>query len=322
MHHGLGMGFGKVLEMGTDARGPVEHLGLGGTYMEILEHAKATTFNGCIHGDSGSGKTLLATSLPWSSDEKPTRWGKKAVYVALDTNSETLESVRMMDRPHLILVKPSGPKDAAGNTKLNWHKEMFAIANYPWRDKHPDVGTIIWDTGTTTAEVLLRQYANNAVFSGSGGDKHVSIGDANTSNFVAQPMMGDYGMVQGAMLQLIQQVCMQPLNVIFLFQSDWGQPEGGGDLIIGPGTAGGKAINKVMKEFSNVFRTECKSTTLPGKGGGTDTTTTYRVYTAKRGAVAAKLRMPIDRGNGFAEFVVNGTDPSAFWRKIDEVTLG
>jgi hypothetical protein len=290
--------------------------------LEVLAGAAITTFNAAIHGNSGDGKTTLATSLPFGPES---RWGERAIYVALDTNSEALESVLRPNRARLIVVKPSSAKNAiSGRLEMNFHKEIFAIANTPWRERYPDAKTMIWDTGTTAAEWLLRQYANTAVFSGSD-DKHITVGTRGSGDFFANPMQGDYGMVQSVMLQLIAQSVMQipPMNQLWVFQSDWTQPEGGGDLVIGPGTVGGKAINKVMKEFSNVFRMECRTSTVPSKDGTVINNTTYKVYTAKRGAAHAKFRYPLDKGvNPMPEFVVDAKDPSAFWRRIDEVTLG
>jgi hypothetical protein len=117
-----------------------------------------------LYGPAKSGKTRLATSLPWGSD-----WGDKAIYVAWDPGSEELGSVLSANHPHLIVVRPEKPLSKAGG-KYDPLGEAVKIATHDWKKDSPMPQSS--DTATETESDLLAAYADFGQFS----DKHVSFG--------------------------------------------------------------------------------------------------------------------------------------------------
>lgn len=272
-------------------------------------------------GEPKYGKTRLATSLPWDS------FGDKAVYVCWDPGSEELDSVLVENREHLVKAQPSG-KIVNGRLVFDPHKEAISIATKPWAEgfKEGDVvvppcQTLIWDTMTATARDLLAAYADSGVFSGEKGDKHVSVGDFGTPYYMAQPMMGDYGIAQRAVLHILKFLLKQPMNVIVLFHTDFMEPEGAGQVTFGPATIGKAAIKPVASLFDNLFVLDVGETLVRDSGGGPPKRMMKRkVYTDKKGLYLGGLRSPYPR-NPIPEVELND-NPVEFWQLVTSVLRG
>ena len=248
-------------------------------------------FKGAIVSEPKYGKTRLATSLPW--DE----FGEKAAYVAWDAGSEGLDSVLMENREHLVVAEPTG-RVVGGKQTFDPHREAITIATKPWAEGWtevdgtaiPPVQSIIWDTMTATARDLLAAYADSGVFSGEKGDKHMSVGEVGTPYYMAQPMMGDYGISQRAVMHILRILFKQPLNVFVLFHTDFMEPEGAGQVTFGPATVGKAAIKSVASMFDNLFMLDV--TEKLERGSPPKRVTQRVVYTDKKGLYLAGLRSP------------------------------
>lgn len=272
-------------------------------------------------GEPKYGKTRLATSLPW--DE----FGDKAAYIAWDPGSESLDSVLVENREHLVVVQPSSKK-VGTKVVFDPHTEAIAIATKPWAEGFTEGGvvvppcqTLIWDTMTATARDLLAAYADSGVFSGEKGDKHVSVGDFGTATYMAQPMMGDYGIAQRAVLHILKFLLKQPLNIIALFHTDFMEPEGAGQVTFGPATIGKAAIKPVASLFDNLFVLDVQDKLVRGSTGGPPTRMTKRqVYTDKKGLYLGGLRSPYPR-NPIPEVELND-NPVEFWKLVNTVLKG
>jgi len=282
-----------------------------------------------LYGAPKTGKTRLATSLPWGN-----RWGEKAIYVAFDPGAESLASVRKLDRGHLVVVRPAlkqikRRKLRAGDSEFEYvmdpHTEANAIASRPWQTEYPGVGTLIWDTETETAEQLLRAYANTGVFSGEKGDKHITVGIEGTDGYMALPMMADYGIAQNAISQINNLLFNQPLNIIVICHADISSPQNAEiaeATFGGPATVGQKGIARIAGKFDNLFRTEKRTRKPPGAASAL---TEYRVFTEGRGIWLGGMRTP-DNKNPMPEFTVGlsdkDLDPTDFWRRFEEIQDG
>jgi len=269
-------------------------------------------------GEPKYGKTRFATSLPW--DEL----GPLAAYVAWDPGSELLDSVLVENREHLITVQPAG-KMVGTKLVFDPHKEAIAIATKDWANgfKEGDVDvppcqTLIWDTMTATARDLLSAYADSGVFSGDKGDKHVAVGEYGTPTYMAQPMQGDYGIAQRAVLHVLKYLLKQPINVIVLFHTDFMEPEGAGQVTFGPATIGKAAIKPVASLFDNLFVLDVQEKLV--RGNPPSRVTKRLVYTDKKGLYLGGLRSPYPR-NPIPEVELT-ENPVEFWRTLLQVLNG
>jgi len=168
-----------------------------------------------IFGDAGSGKTRLAASVCRSN---PQKYGKRALYFALDPGTSTLPSVLLADRPNLIPITFS-PSDGK---PLDPYDEMVKAARTDWKAQFPDVGTAILDTMTTLSGDILIAITNSGKFS----DKHITIEGSGPGKLMI-PMMGDYRAAQFCVMNLIRFWQQQPLHVLMLFHSTIYEPEEG-----------------------------------------------------------------------------------------------
>lgn len=259
-----------------------------------------------IYAEPKCGKTRLATSLPWGE-----RWGTKALYVAADMDSENLGSVLLHNREHLVTEKPTYDK-SKGRTP---HTEAFRIASTDWASK--GYQTLIWDTGSTTAEELLHYYADSGVFQGDKGDKHISVGDAHS--YMAQPLQGDYAVAQGAVARVLRMLFQQRMNVIVLFHQDSTEAEGLGTY--GPKTVGRSTIRTVAGMFDNLLRIEVKDRAVQTRAGvAPQIVQDYIVHTARQGRFMAGVRIPhVD--NPYPQIVME-KDPINVWRTFEALTQG
>lgn len=279
------------------------------------------------HGEPKTGKTRLYTSLDWGP-----RWGERAIYVPWDPGSGALESVLPGNRERLVIVAPEKEKRKAGKQVL--HNEAFSIASKLYKDPKTylemgiesvqeaetiakDVGTIIWDTMTTTALDLLLEYADTGVFQGEKGDKHLAVGnDPSSNSYMAAPMEGDYGLAGGAIFRIIGFLFRQPLNVIIIFHSHDADDTGS---LVGPGVVGKKAVKTVAGMVSNLFWSESK--TVPIKGAQPPKSEErFVVHTQKLGRYMGGLRSY--HGENPMPEVILQPDPVHFWRDLAKTLKG
>lgn len=287
-----------------------------------------------MYGNSGVGKTTLVTSLPWGTE----RWGDSAVYVAWDAGSESLLSVRPSDRKHLTVVTPryqTGPK---GERLLNPYKAAHEIATADWRTLVPGCKTLIWDGGTRLAEQILRAVANTGATisqarKDEGKESRLGLGERGDPEYMALPIIPDYGMAQHAIMQWGEFLRQQPLNVLVICVSDYYKPEGGAvetDTIGGPGLVGTKIIPKFMKDWDNVFRVALEGDTVKVEqeaiGGKPappkfERVTKRVVWTEKNGIWDAKIRRPPSAVNPLARVELT-PNPTEFWEQFDQSGIG
>jgi hypothetical protein len=235
-----------------------------------------------VYGPSKSGKTRLATSLPWGSD-----WGDKAIYVAWDPGSEELGSVLSGNRDHLIVVRPDKPLTRAGG-KYDPLGEAVKIATFDWKKEYPTANTIIWDTGTETSRDLLAAYADSGQFS----DKHVSFGKPGSLEYHAAPMEGDYGAAQRSTIFILEYLDRQPLHKILLFHDELVEPKENmpGSTFGGPALAGKAGTKIIAGRYDNLFRCGTKQIVIPPN----KTETKYVVTTRPSGHWLAGFRHPTE----------------------------
>ena len=296
--------------------------------------APKSRINAVIYGDSGVGKTVLGTSLPWGTE----RWGDESIYVAWDAGSETLLSVSPEDRKHLTIVTPKLARGDSDRMVLNPYKASTDIASADWATLRPNAKTLIWDGASRLAEQILRAVANTgATVSKSrkeeGNEGRLTFGERGEASFMAQPIIPDYGMAQHAILQWAEMLRQQPLNIIVICVSDYYKPEGGsldGDTVGGPSTVGTKIIPKFMKDFDNVFRISMENDTVKveekdeqgkPKPPRFERKLKRYLWTEKNGIWAAKIRRPPSAVNPLArvELTPNARE---FWNMFDTSGMG
>jgi hypothetical protein len=275
--------------------------------MKVTERPDPTTAHKriAVYGLPKSGKTRAVTALPWGE-----HWGERALYVAADPGSEELGSVLRNNREHLILVKPE-PKSVGGKLIYDPLTESVAIATKNWKEEYPGVGTIIWDTMTTTSQELLAAYADSGQFS----DKHVTFGQPGTAAYHAAPMEGDFGAAQRSTMFILKYLFRQPLNLIVVFHEDWVQPNEKdvlGAVYGGPTIVGKAGIKTIAAMFDNLFRFSAKDKVEQGN----KTVTEYAVHTRHSGPWMAGFRNPHE--NNPIPKVPLKPDPINFWKAFDE----
>jgi hypothetical protein len=284
--------------------------------------------NAVIYGNSGAGKTALVTALPWGTE----RWGNKAVYIAWDAGSESLLSVRPEDRAHLTVVTPKMHHLQGDKMVLNPYKTAMKMATADWATLVPGCRTIIWDGGTRFAEQALRAVANTGATVSQakkekGEESRLVIGERGEADFMAQPIIPDYGMAQNMILQWSEFLRQQPMNVLVVCVNDYYKPEGGSheDTVGGPATVGVKIIPKFMKDFDNVFRVSIEPETVnisePGQPPKFTRMNKRYLWTEKEGIWDAKIRRPPSKNNPLAkvELTENVTE---FWNLFDASGIG
>lgn len=297
------------------------------------DQAAAGRINAVIYGDSGVGKTVLATGLNWDTE----RWGEKAIYVAWDAGSETLLSVRPEDRKRLLVVTPKLTRGDNDRMTMNPYRSGMDIASADWSKLAPEAKTLIWDGGTRFGEQILRAVANTGATVSQakkdrGDESRLVFGQKGDADYMALPIIPDYGMAQHALMQWGELLRQQPLNVIVICVSDYYKPEGAndGDTIGGPCLVGTKIIPKFMKDFDNVFRITLEPETIKidekdeqgrAKPPRFEQRLKRVLWTEKHGIWGAKIRRPPSAVNPLARVELT-PDVREFWKKFDESGLG
>lgn len=232
-----------------------------------------------------------------------------------------METIHPEDRKHLVLVTPTAKTLPSGERVYDPHDEACKIATFDWKAKYPDVGTLILDGGTELCDQLLRSYANQGVFSGASGDKHLMVGQKGTPGYMAQPLPGDYSMAQNGMNHIFNYLFRQPLSIIVVFQAGIYQPDGqaaASAAVGGPMGAGGKSVNRITSKFNTVVRMDGRSVSMPDPSGKLVTKISYKAYTEQRGIWQAKLRKPVGVANPLAELDITDR-PHVFWEEFERV---
>lgn len=279
-----------------------------------------------MEGEPKTGKTRFATSLPWGD-----YWGQQAIYVAADPGADDLEtsSVLQDNREHLIVIKPSystkkikvkGPDGFEEHEIVTYdpHKEAFAIASRNWRKEFPEAKTLIWDTMTATARELLYAYADNGIFQGDKGDKHITVGEVNTPEFVANPMMGDYSMAQRAVQNLLGFLFKQQMHVIVLFHIQAVETDQGQVLAFGPATVGQASVRPVASLFDNLLRTDNIEVLTHDKPPKKETK--YILHTQRKGLYLGGIRTGHAK-NPVPQIAIS-EQPREAWETLTKVLKG
>jgi len=274
-------------------------------------------------GEPKTGKTRLATSIPWGE-----YWGEQAAYVATDDGANDLErsSVLVANRDRLAVIRPSfsvkkvKTKDGEIETlTYDPHTEAFAIASRNWRKDMPECKMLIWDTMSTTAQELLHAYADNGVFQGEKGDKHITVGTVGQPDFVANPMMGDYSMAQNAVHKLLGFLFKQPMHVIVLFHVASLETEGGQILAFGPATVGQAAVRAVAARFDILLRTDVQEVLTHDKPPKKDMK--YILHTQRKGLYLGGIRTGLAK-NPIPTIAIPEERPQEAWEMLAKVLKG
>lgn len=244
-----------------------------------------------IYGDPKTGKTRLATALPWGP-----YWGDRAVYVAQDPSSEFVRSVLRPDRDHLEIVKPER------NKRGEVLEDLVEIARHPWSDE--GYKTLIWDTMSETSRILLQEYANTGVFTESHA---AEMGKRGTPSWHTAPAPGDYGAAQNSIMFLLTHLWDQPMHLIVLWHAKWVEPKQGSPdgLVGGPDVSGGAMVRLVAGKFDACFRTDLAMDPKTRQGR-------ILVHTTQRGIWKAGFRTDRPR-QGMPTTVPLGEEPREFW---------
>jgi hypothetical protein len=214
-------------------------------------------------------------------------------------------------------VYPTAEEKKAGKGTrliLDPYKEAVAIASHNWKKDYPEAGTIVWDTMSSTARDLLHGFADQGAFSDDG---HVAIGKRGDPTWMAQPIMGDYGLTQRAVHHILKFLYNQPMNVIVLFHVGVSESDSG-RTIIGPGTVGKAAIESVASEFDNLFRLEAREQMV--NKDPRNKKLTYHCITQKKGLYLGGFRSP-HPVNPIASVELE-PDPVNFWKAMVEAQEG
>lgn len=255
-----------------------------------------------LYGPAKSGKTRLATSLPWGP-----LWGERAVYVAWDPGSEELGSVLTSNRDRLIVVGPE-----KHGKKYDPLAQAVELATHDWKKDYPDVKTIIWDTVTETSRDLLAAYANSGQFS----DKHVTFGKPGSLEFHAAPMEGDYGAAQRSSVFILEYLDRQTeLHKVLLFHDELVEPRENmpGSTFGGPALAGKAGTKIIAGRYDNLLRCGTRPITIPPN----KVETRYVVSTRPSGHWLAGFRHP-QEVNPIPQLELK-PNPVSFWNAFDQV---
>ena len=243
-----------------------------------------------ILGYEKSGKSRLATSLPWGP-----YFGSRAVYVAADSGSEHLRSILTHNAPHLEVIKPE-PKSP------HWSQDYTDIAVHDWASE--GFTTLIWDDMTEVSKILLKVYSESGVFS---KNQAVKLGIPGTPGYHTSSQEGDYGAVQNTIGHLMMKLTDQPLHLVVLtkkkfIEPDAKHPDG---LRGGPDIVGKQATQWLGGYFDSTFH--CETTIDPKTRRGV-----AMVHTATKGIWPAGYRCNRPEPK-LAATVALESDPVHFW---------
>lgn len=266
--------------------------------MRILSAPERAPERILIYGSPKSGKSRLATALPWGEF-----WGEKAAYIAADPNAQSLRSILLPDREHLtpVVLRSEGkPYDPL--------HEATAAAIHDW--KAEGCGTLIWDTMTATAQDLLLSYAKLCRYASSP----ITFGRPNSEEFQIQPNEGDYGAAQNAIcLHLREKLFSLPINLIVVCHERWVQPKDSTEIIGGPELVGKQSVRLYPGFFDTVIHMENRKIIAPGKNQVEE----FWAKTQPHGVWKVGIRTP---GVNLPDVKLK-EDPRHFWTQYQE-TLG
>ena len=263
-----------------------------------------------------AGKTRLYCSAMRGC---PERFGERAIYIAADDGSESLGPVLMEDRERLIVIKPRPELDGPAIIGKNYDPliEATTCATTNWREKYPDVGTIIWDTFTKTAQELLTSTALQERAPADSSDGRVTFGKKGTPSYNVSPSRSDYGATHNMVIHLLRHLFGQPLAVIVLFHQDWKEPKNaaeGTGIIGGPATVGKAQVEQISAMFQAVIRQEVRRKRDKDKGMVEE----YVARTQPHGFWIAGVRAP---GPPMPSVGLE-QDPVNFWHAYNDALSG
>lgn len=245
----------------------------------------------CVTGQGEAGKTRFACSAPRAC---PDRFGKRALYIAIDPESEALGPVLLEDRPNLEKVRL--------NMKADVFEQMKSIYEYDWRSE--GITTCITDTMTVLSQTMLAQLTDSGKFS----DRHIDLGSG-----VKQPMQGDFLATQTLIMALLRKQQQSGMNHLTLFHDQEVRPDAGqpGEPIGGPATVGKASVRSIVNWYNTVLHL------VKRQKKRTDLTKPIEyervVHTAGHGIWQAKLRTP----KPFNPEIIMEFDPANVWRTLE-----
>jgi hypothetical protein len=155
------------------------------------------------------------------------------------------------------------------------------------------------------------------VFQGEKGDKHITVGEVNTAEFVANPMQGDYAMAQRAVYNLLRFLFKQPMHIICLFHIRAVETDTGQILAFGPETAGQAGVRNTASLFDNLLRTDTVEKLTMDKPPKKETH--YILHTQKKGLYLGGIRTGHVK-NPIPELSID--NPTDAWVTLTKVLKG
>jgi hypothetical protein len=267
-----------------------------------LEHIDKNRVQGArrelilVYGIGGEGKTRFVTSLT-------PRFGEM-IYIAIDEGSENLDSVLAKYRHRIHVYRPEwkNPLVDAGE-----------IASTNWKLKHPEAKTIIIDTFSTWAWIVLQYITNHGMFS----TKRVVIGEGTILQ-TALPDKGEFGGVHAQIRNFLTQLFnnQRDMNVIMVCHSDPPEPGRGAG---GPSTVGKKMTEWLPARFKTVIRLD-REVQNTVQGGTIMPVSKFVARSAPHGEWIARINEASERGNPLPYVVLN-VDPVNYWETYDAAVL-
>jgi hypothetical protein len=278
----------------------------GSTYERIL-----------IYGPPKAGKSRLAAAASRAG------FGPKLGYVCADPPADMLSSICAADHGNVLPIEPRPEVKDGKMPRYDPLKEAVACATWPWED---EVGTLVWDTLTSTGDELLAAVALSEQAPADSHEGRITFGAKGTSSYVVTPSRSDYGSGQGLIRHLLRHLFNQQRHVIVVCHQGVKEPAAGsgGVAIGGPATIGSSMLEKLSGWFTSSMRVETKTKVMAGNNGEKVKRTQFVVRTRPHGIWVAGVRTP----NEPMGDVVLDADPVNFWhayrqaRGLEDVSNG
>ncbi len=212
----------------------------------------------CLYGDSGSGKSTQAGELA-----KYVYKTKKKKTILNTSDRGGFESISALVRRGIVLVNELGPED----NPWIWVDSAAKALNLD-----PEVGCLVFDSGTSMAEALLSACAKSDEQIGQAKTQKFSVTRGKQNLTVAANNMPHYGIVQTFMLDAIWASSWhirKDIDVLWTFAVHRDEEEDR-TPILGPKLAGKALTAAIPKWFRYTFRLA----SIPAEGSEP----THRIY--------------------------------------------